>query len=107
MAGKITEAVKEREQHRKRGAVRTKPISPAKNAPPGEGVKRLTDTWPDKKGRDVAVKAEVAFDGKRWIVGGRFTAHKKDGLVPSLALKPKSGGGKGKHVVSREATLAS
>lgn len=67
---------------------------------------RLTTVWLDVTGTNVPVGATVIYDGGRWTVKGRFTAHRKAGLVPSLALKSELGG-KGRHAPSREVTLAS
>jgi hypothetical protein len=44
---------------------------------------RLTTVWPDATGKDVPVGATVAYDGERWTVKGRFTAHRKAGLIHS------------------------
>lgn len=66
---------------------------------------KLTTVWPDVKGKDVPVGASVAYDDGKWTVKGRFTAHRKAGLVPFLALEPEPGG-KGRHAPSHVVTLA-
>jgi hypothetical protein len=72
----------------------------------GKPVERLTNSWPDSKGKDVPIKAAVKFEGKAWTVKARFTARTKDGkLVPSLALAPKGGKGKGRHTPAKAVTL--
>jgi hypothetical protein len=71
----------------------------------GKPVARLTEQWPDSKGKDVKPKAVVKFDGKLWTVKGRFTAHKKDGLVPSVALEPKGHKAGNRHAPAAEVTL--
>ena len=68
-------------------------------------VERLTDLWPDSKGNDVKPKAVVKFDGKTWTVKGRFTAHKKDGLVPSVALEAKGHKAGNRHAPASAVTL--
>jgi len=74
----------------------------------GKPVERLTSVWADAKGRDVKPKAVVKFEDKQWTVKGRFRSRTKDGvLVPSLALAPKAGKGKGRHTPANAATLAS
>lgn len=73
----------------------------------GKPVARLTTVWADSKGRDVPVKAAVKLEGKAWTVKGRFTSRTKEGkLVPSLALAPKAGKGKGRHTPAKAVTLA-
>jgi hypothetical protein len=71
----------------------------------GNPVARLTNEWPDAKGRDVKPKAVVKLDGKQWTVLGRFTAHKVDGLVPSLALEAKGHEAKNRHAPAKVVTL--
>jgi hypothetical protein len=79
----------------------------AKASTKGKPVARLTNKWPDAKGKDVPMKATVKFDGKQWTVKSRFTSRTKDGaLVPSLALATKSGEGEGKHTPAKTVTLA-
>jgi hypothetical protein len=73
----------------------------------GIPVARLTSVWPDSRGKDVPMKAAVTFDGKSWTVKSRFTSRTKEGkLVPSLALAPKAGKGKGRHTPAKAVTLA-
>jgi hypothetical protein len=49
----------------------------------------------------------VKFEDKAWTVKGRFTSRTKEGkLVPSLALAPKAGKGKGRHAPAKSVTLA-
>lgn len=71
----------------------------------GKPVERLTDTWPDSKGKDVKPKAVVKFDSKMWTVKGRFTAHKKDGLVPSVALEAKGHKAGNRHAPAKAVTI--
>ena len=73
----------------------------------GQPVARLTSVWPDAKGKDVPMKATVSYEGKQWTVKSRFTSRTKEGkLVPSLALAPKTGEGKGRHTPAKAVTLA-
>jgi hypothetical protein len=72
---------------------------------PGKPIERLTETWPDSKGKDIKPKATVTFDGKTWTVKGRFTAHKKAGLVPSVALVAKGHKAGNRHAPASEVTL--
>jgi hypothetical protein len=88
---------------------RVKPAAAAKAkaSTKDKPVARLSSVWPDAKGKDVPMKATVKFDGKQWRVKSRFTSRTKEGkLVPSLALAPKLGEGKGKHTPAKTATLA-
>jgi|ERR1039458_4503395 hypothetical protein len=86
---------------------------PRSNAAPKEAAAtsgprpRLTEEWKDSKGKAVALKATVTFDGKSWTVKSRFTSRTKEGrLVPCLALAPKSGKDKkGKHTPAKAVTL--
>jgi hypothetical protein len=72
----------------------------------GKPVARLTSVWPDAKGKDVPMTATVRFEEKQWTVKSRFTARTKDGkLIPSLALAPKAGNGKGRHTPAKAVTL--
>lgn len=71
----------------------------------GKPVTRLTQTWADSKGKDVKPKAVVKFDGKTWTVKGRFTAHKKDGLIPSVALVAKGHKAGNRHAPASAVTL--
>lgn len=59
---------------------------------------RLTNTWPDAKGKDIAVGDTVrAADGHVIKVIGRWSKHLKDGgLVPMVTGKVVSGGTKDK-----------
>jgi hypothetical protein len=72
----------------------------------GKPVARLTSVWPDAKGKDVPMKATVRFEEKQWTVKSRFTSRTKEGkLIPSLALAPKAGNGKGRHTPANAVTL--
>jgi hypothetical protein len=68
----------------------------------GKPVARLTNVWPDTKGRDVKPKAVVKFEDKQWTVKGRFTGRERE---PYLALAPKTGSGKGRHAPAKAVTL--
>jgi hypothetical protein len=90
-----------------RSRVGAKKPTATRASPKGKPVARLTNVWPDSKGRDVPVKATVKFEGMAWTVKGRFTSRTKEGkLVPSLALAPKAGKGKGRHAPAKAVTPA-
>jgi hypothetical protein len=71
---------------------------------------RLTNTWPDAKGKDIAIGDTVtAADGHVINVIGRWSKHLKDGgLVPMVTGHVVSGGTKDKgarhNAVAAEAT---